>query len=117
DRDAYVTIHYENIKPGRQEDYDWVPRTNWIVSSTSYDYYSIMHYRVCWAGRCESECKDADGTSPCAVIDPICSKYDRVIGQWGENGISATDGEKVRLIYGTNSVTQATNSGRPVRHP
>jgi tolloid-like protein 2 len=34
DRDSYVTIHYENMKPGREPDYDWVPRTNWIISST-----------------------------------------------------------------------------------
>jgi hypothetical protein len=101
DRDRYVTVHYENIKPGRAGDYDWVPKTNWIVSSTSYDYRSIMHYRVCWSGKCESECKDGDGSSPCAVIDPIGTNYDRVIGQWGANGISAVDGEKARLLYGT----------------
>jgi len=100
DRDNYVVIHYENIKPGREGDYDWVPRTNWIVSSTPYDYRSIMHYRTCWSGRCESQCKDGDGSSPCAVIDPVGTNYDRVIGQWGENGISALDGEKARLVYG-----------------
>ena len=101
DRDQYVTIHYENIKPGRAEDYDWIPATNWIVDSTPYDYYSIMHYRVCWAGRCESECKDGVGSSPCAVIDPVGTNYDRVIGQWGDNGISPTDALKARLVYGT----------------
>jgi hypothetical protein len=100
DRDQFITVHYENIKPGREADYDWVPKTNWIVSSTTYDYYSIMHYRVCWAGKCESECKDGDGGSPCAVLDPIGTNFDRVIGQWTENGISAIDAEKVRLIYG-----------------
>jgi len=113
DRDQHVTIHYENIKPGRQEDYDWVPRTNWLVSSIPYDYYSIMHYRVCWAGKCESQCKDGDGSSPCAVIDPLGTNYDRVIGQWGDNGISASDAQKVRLIYGTNSPAQATTSAAP----
>ena len=25
DRDQYVRIHYENIKPGRSSDYDWIP--------------------------------------------------------------------------------------------
>ena len=25
DRDDYVTIHYENMKPGREPDYDWIP--------------------------------------------------------------------------------------------
>ena len=103
DRDQFVTVHYENIKPGREGDYDWIPKTNWIISSTAYDYYSIMHYRVCWAGKCESECKDGDGSSPCAVLDPVGTNYDRVIGQWSENGISIMDGLKLRLIYGTNS--------------
>ena len=101
DRDSYVTIHYENIKPGREGDYDWIPKTNWIVSSAAYDYCSIMHYRVCWTGKCESECKDGKGSSPCAVIDPIGTDYDGVIGQWGDNKISATDAEKVKALYGT----------------
>ena len=101
DRDRYVTIHYEHIKPGREHDYDWVPRKHWIVATTSYDYRSIMHYRTCWASSCEPECHDGDGTSPCAVIDPVGSDYDRVIGQWTDNGISAIDGEKLRRVYGT----------------
>ncbi|HTL18350.1 MAG TPA: M12 family metallopeptidase, partial [Patescibacteria group bacterium] len=64
DRDTCVNIHYENIKPGRAGDYDWIPKTNWLVSSTPYDFYSIMHYRVCWASSCESHCHDGDGRSP-----------------------------------------------------
>jgi hypothetical protein len=104
DRDRYVTVHYENIKPGREGDYDWVPQTNWIVSSTPYDYYSIMHYRTCWASTCESACQDGDGSSPCAVLDPVGTHYDRVIGQWGDNQISALDAARVRLVYGTNAV-------------
>ena len=102
DRDAYVTIHYEHIKPGRANDYDWIPRTNWLVSSIPYDYYSIMHYRVCWASSCEPQCKDGDGSSPCAVIDPVGTNYDHIIGQWDQNGISAGDAQQARLAYGTN---------------
>ena len=109
DRDQFVTVHYENIKPGRQGDYDWVPRTNWIVSSTPYDYRSIMHYRTCWASKCESECTDGDGSSKCAVLDPIGTNYDRVIGQWGDNKISALDAEKARLVYGIKSVATKNN--------
>jgi hypothetical protein len=101
DRDSYVTVNYENLKLGRESDYDWVPKTNWIVSSTPYDYRSIMHYRVCWAGKCESQCKDRDGHSPCAVLAPVEPKYDAVIGQWDSNGLSALDAEKMRLIYGS----------------
>ncbi len=101
DRDQFVTIHYENIKPGRASDYDWIPKTNWMVTSLPYDYRSIMHYRICWASKCESECKDGVGSSPCAVIEPVDKQYDGVIGQWTKNGISALDAEKVRLVYGT----------------
>jgi hypothetical protein len=101
DRDQFVTIHYENIKPGRASDHDWIPKTNWVVSSLPYDYHSIMHYRICWASKCESECKDGVGSSPCAVIEPVDKQYDGVIGQWTKNGISALDAEKVRLVYGT----------------
>jgi hypothetical protein len=100
DRDQCVTIHYENIKPGRAPDYDWIPKTNWLVSSLPYDYRSIMHYRVCWASKNESECKDGVGSSPCAVIEPVDKQYDGVIGQWTKNGISALDAEKARLVYG-----------------
>jgi hypothetical protein len=108
DRDQFVTIHYENIKPGRADDYDWVPRTNWIVTTTAYDYRSIMHYRTCWASKCESECHDGDGSSPCVVIDPVGTNYDSVIGQWGDNRISALDAEKARAVYGTKD-TAATS--------
>ena len=52
DRDKYMTVHYENIKPGRTFDYDRVAETNWLVTSLPYDYKSIMHYRICWASKC-----------------------------------------------------------------
>jgi hypothetical protein len=102
DRDQYMTVHFENIKPGRANDYEWIPKTNWLVTTLPYDYKSIMHYRVCWAGACENECTDADGDSPCAVLSPKDKKYDGVIGQWTDNGISELDALKVRLVYGTN---------------
>lgn len=103
DRDRYVTIHYEHIKPGRQSDYDWIPKTNWIAVVPNYDYRSIMHYRTCWASKCEPECRDGIGTSPCAVIDPVGEEFDKVIGQWEANGISPGDAEKVRLAYGVKA--------------
>jgi hypothetical protein len=102
DRDQFLTVHYENIKPGRAHDYDWIAKTNWLVNSLPYDYKSIMHYRVCWAGAHEGECTDGDGSSPGAVLSPVDRKYDGVIGQWTDNGISALDAEKARLVYGKN---------------
>jgi hypothetical protein len=113
DRDQFVTIHYENIKPGRAPDYDWIPKSDWLVTSLPYDYKSIMHYRVCWASKCEDECVDGVGGSPCAVIEPVDKKYDGVIGQWTDNGISALDALKVRLVYGTNFLSE----GRVPRVP
>lgn len=101
DRDQHVTIHYEHIKPGRESDYNWIPKTNWIVVTAAYDYWSIMHYRTCWASSCEPECKDGDGSSPCAVIDPIGTEFDKIIGQWTANQISKGDAEKLRLVYGS----------------
>ena len=103
DRDQFVTIHYENIKAGRAHDYDWIPKTNWLVTSLPYDYRSIMHYRICWASKCEDQCKDGIGSSPCAVIEPVDKQYDGLIGQWTDNGISALDAEKARLVYGTKT--------------
>jgi hypothetical protein len=100
DRDRYVTIHYEHIKHGRESDYDWVPKTNWIVTTPNYDYRSIMHYRTCWASKCESECKDGVGGSPCVVIDPVGTEFDGVIGQWTLNKISKGDAEKLLMVYG-----------------
>jgi hypothetical protein len=109
DRDRFVTIHYENIKPGRAADYDWIDRTNWLVTSLPYDYQSIMHYRICWASKCESECTDGIGSSPCSVIEPVDKKYDGVIGQWTQNGISPLDAERTRLVYGTRVASAAGN--------
>jgi hypothetical protein len=100
DRDQHVKIHYENIKPGRQSDYDWIAKTNWIGATSAYDYRSIMHYRICWASKCESECKDGVGSSPCVVIEPVNREFDGVIGQWTQNKLSAGDVEKARLAYG-----------------
>ena len=100
DRDQFVTIHYENIKPGRAHDYDWIAKTNWLVTSLPYDYKSIMHYRVCWASKCEDECTDGVGNRPCAVIEPLDKKFDAVIGQWTDHHLSTLDAEKARLVYG-----------------
>lgn len=107
DRDQFVTIHYENIKPGRSGDYDWIAKTNWIITSLPYDFRSIMHYRICWASKCEDQCKDGIGGSPCAVIEPVDKAFDAVIGQWTDNGISPLDAQKARLVYGTKTATSA----------
>ena len=47
------------------------------------------------------------------MIDPIGTNYDRIIGQWDQNGISAVDTEKLRLAYGIGSTVyvQSDHSG------
>ncbi len=109
DRDRFVRIRYENIKPGRAHDYDWIARADWITDATSYDYRSIMHYRVCWAGRCEDDCVDGRGDSPCAVIDPLGTEFDAVIGQWQDNGISEGDAARARAVYGVKDGASAAS--------
>ncbi len=115
DRDQFVTIHYENIKSGRGGDYDWIAKTNWIVTSLPYDFRSIMHYRICWASKCEDQCKDGIGGSPCAVIEPVDRAFDSVIGQWTDNGIGALDAQKARLVYGTRAAISAPVTGRALQ--
>lgn len=105
DRDQYVTVHYENIKPGRASDYDWIAKTNWLVTTLPYDERSIMQYRVCWASQREAEC-DGRGGSPGAVLSPKEPKDDAIIGHWDENGISRLDAERARLVYGTNALSK-----------
>lgn len=100
DRDRFVTIRYDNIKEGRVHDYDWIARESWITDATTYDYRSIMHYRVCWAGRSEADCEDGRGDSPGAVIDPVGEEFDAVIGQWQDNRISEGDAARARAVYG-----------------
>ncbi len=46
---------------------------------------------------------DGIGSSPCAVISPVNTNYDGVIGQWTDNHLSALDAARARLVYGTNS--------------
>jgi hypothetical protein len=107
DRDEFLKIHYENIKPGRAGDYDWIAKTNWMVSNLPYDPRSIMHYRVCWASKCEDQCKDAIGSSPCAVIEPRDKAFDNLIGQWSDNGVSEFDAAKAREAYGAQPAANA----------
>jgi hypothetical protein len=110
DRDQFLSVHYDSIKPGRAGDYDWIAKTNWMVTSLPYDYRSIMHYRICWASRCEDQCHDGVGTSPCSVLQPRDSQYDRVIGQWTDNGVSDLDAQRARLAYGS----KPANANSPI---
>lgn len=43
-RDEYVTIHWENIRSGTEENFEKYNNTLVTDFDTTYDYYSILHY-------------------------------------------------------------------------
>ena len=55
---AYLAGLNDTIDPGRPYE---VNRDN--STTLPYDYQSIMHYRICWASKCEDECKDGIGNT------------------------------------------------------
>lgn len=44
DRDEYVTIHWENIQPGTQGNFNKYTNAQVTHFNTTYDYFSVMHY-------------------------------------------------------------------------
>lgn len=44
DRDDFVTIHWENIKPGMEHNFNQYNSDLVTHFNTTYDYYSVMHY-------------------------------------------------------------------------
>lgn len=44
DRDDFVTIHYENIIPGHEHNFNKYKNTVVTHFNTTYDYDSVMHY-------------------------------------------------------------------------
>jgi astacin len=52
DRDDYVTINYQNIKPGFNSEFEKLPKTGYNDYGKPYDYESIMHYgKTVWLAR------------------------------------------------------------------
>lgn len=43
-RDEYVTIHWENIQPGLENQFIKFPSSAVTLFNTTYDYLSVMHY-------------------------------------------------------------------------
>lgn len=46
DRDEYVTIHWENIQPGLEDNFEKYTSEQVTYFNTTYDYYSVMHYNA-----------------------------------------------------------------------
>ncbi|CAH1794912.1 unnamed protein product, partial [Owenia fusiformis] len=91
DRDDYVVINANNIREGKQEQYDKEDESA-IQNLTPYDYYSIMHYGV------ESNTKSL-GLQTITVLDKNID-IDR-IGQ--RTDLSDSDAFEIRCMYGCAS--------------
>ena len=83
DRDQYVTIHYDNIKPGQVHNFDQHVSDGQDIGV--YDYSSIMHY--------EANAFAIDATKPTITTKPPGIP----IGQ--RRGLSRGDIEAVRAMY------------------
>ena len=89
DRDNYVTIHWNNIEPGKEHDFNVQDKNYLTTLGAPYDYGSIMHYG--------QDLFSKDGTSP-----TITPKYDPH-GEMGQrNGFSQLDIWKINKLYGCN---------------
>ncbi|XP_019627854.1 PREDICTED: uncharacterized protein LOC109472514 [Branchiostoma belcheri] len=94
DRDNFVTIYLDNVKPGRngEKDYyygnfDRLTRINSQTLDTTYDYHSVMHYPT-----------DAFGKSGKITIEPRLGEANfKWLGQ--RNGLSDIDTLKINRLY------------------
>lgn len=89
DRDQFIWIKAENVKPGALDQFAQLPGT---VESSAYDYLSIMHYSNC-AYTVHAGCNA--GTPDLQTIVPKACHIDVV----GGNAISELDLEGIRNIY------------------
>lgn len=44
DRDEYVTIHWEDISPGTEHNFNKYTNSQVTHFNATYDYFSVMHY-------------------------------------------------------------------------
>ncbi|XP_078355439.1 zinc metalloproteinase nas-14-like [Oculina patagonica] len=84
DRDEYVTIMLENIKPGKERNFNKYPKSTIDSLGTDYDYGSVMHYR---------------GTSFSKNGKPtiVAKKPGVTLGQ--RRGLSPIDAQQGNLLY------------------
>ncbi|XP_037641929.1 meprin A subunit beta-like isoform X2 [Sebastes umbrosus] len=92
DRDDYVTIAFENIEPGFEQNFLAETNETSTNQGTSYDYMSVMHYS-------KNEYSNGNG-STVITKDP---KFQDVIGQSLE--MSPTDVLELNLLYKCNSTS------------
>lgn len=93
DRDSYVMINFGNIASGAAHNFDRYNATDWIATSTPYDFDSLMHYDQCAFTACTLVC------CPTILVLPPNQSQQSAIGQ--RDMISALDAQDLRDAYGT----------------
>ncbi|KJH39957.1 astacin [Dictyocaulus viviparus] len=89
DRDRYIRVHYENIRPGFESQFNRIPSSQSTTYNLPYDYKSVMHYG-----------KTAFALPGRISMETFDRKYTNVIGQ--QHDASPSDYLKVCKIYGCN---------------
>jgi hypothetical protein len=95
DRDNYVKVNYQNIKPGMEDNFEKYDNSYVNTQNTPYDYLSIMHYD-----------RYTFSSNDFPTIEPLDENAD--IGQRFD--MSQIDIEEVRLFYNcqSNGITLPT---------
>jgi hypothetical protein len=93
DRDNFVQINFQNIEPGKENNFAKYDAVS--ASVGSYDYRSIMHYG--------HSAFSVNGQSTIVPRDPNISKF--TLGQ--RNGLTAQDAAGLRAIYGSRNTTSS----------
>ncbi|KJH45012.1 astacin [Dictyocaulus viviparus] len=107
DRDRYIKVLYENIRPGYEDQFQKVPQRISTVYGLPYDYKSVMHYG-----------KSAFALPGRISMLTLDAKYTNVIGQ--QLDASPLDYEKVCKIYGCshcNGEGENPDGGDETPHP
>ncbi|KAL0894517.1 hypothetical protein ABMA27_013098 [Loxostege sticticalis] len=85
DRDDYITVHMENVKPGKEHLFKKLSHSEWLFQNLNYDFSSVSHFHY-----------HEHSVNGKATIVPKKS----VTVQVGESeGLSYTDVLKVRMLY------------------
>lgn len=91
DRDAFVTVQTANVQPAAIQAFSVVASQS--VTTTEYDFRSIMHYRF--------NTFAVNYSQPTIIPKPGFEQYQYSMGLGLNGGPSALDGEALRAIYGT----------------
>lgn len=92
DRDKYVKINWDNIKPSERSNFKKVDKWKYSNFNTPYDYYSVMHY-------------DLDNfaiNKQYVTLRPLETKYRNIVGK--QTIISRGDARRINRMYKCKNV-------------